>query len=170
MTTVLPIIGGISHLSCLVLLLLFIRKRMQGKGSAPDLRTEDITETASKERRSPFMEKFDRIVEENLSNPDLDARLICSEMPMSRTSLYSHLKQETGQGVNDYINRMRMEKSVDLLLTTDLTISEISYEVGFSYPRYFSTFFKSRKGMTPTGFKQAYKSLKPQESRPQAGL
>ena len=76
---------------------------------------------------------------------------------MSRSTLYSRLKQETGMGVNDYINKIRIEKSVELLLNTDLSISEISYEVGFSYPRYFSTSFKNFKGVTPTNFKKENK-------------
>ncbi|MBQ6253941.1 MAG: helix-turn-helix domain-containing protein [Bacteroidales bacterium] len=103
--------------------------------------------------RSAFLTRVDSIIMDNLSNPELGVQLLCKEIPMSRTSLYNRLKKETGLGVNDYINRLRIERSVDLLLTTDLTISEISYEVGFSYPRYFSTSFKNMKGMTPTRFK-----------------
>ena len=60
-------------------------------------------------------------------------------------------------GVNDYINRLRIEKSVFLLTNTNMNINEISYEVGFSYPRYFSTSFKQIKGMTPTRFKEENK-------------
>ena len=63
----------------------------------------------------------------------------------------------TGLGVNDYINRLRIEKSVYLLTNTNLNINEISYEVGFTYPRYFSTSFKQIKGMTPTQFKEEKK-------------
>ena len=49
------------------------------------------------------------------------------------------------------------EKSVYLLTNTNMNINEISYEVGFSYPRYFSTSFKQVKGMTPTQFKEESK-------------
>ena len=59
--------------------------------------------------------------------------------------------------MNDYINRLRIEKSVYLLTNTNLNINEISYEVGFTYPRYFSTSFKQIKGMTPTQFKEEKK-------------
>ena len=67
----------------------------------------------------------------------------------------------TGQGVKDYINRIRIERSVDLLLHTDKNINEIAYEVGFAYPRYFSTSFKNLKGVTPTRFKQENRSSNP---------
>lgn len=64
---------------------------------------------------------------------------------MSRASLYNKL---TGMGVNDYINRIHIEHSILLLTTTDLSINDISNEVGFGYPRYFSTSFKQMKGMS----------------------
>lgn len=73
---------------------------------------------------------------------------------MSRASLYNKVKALTGMGVNDYINKIRIEKASLMLIQTDLTISEISYEVGFTYQRYFSTIFKQVKGMTPTQFKE----------------
>lgn len=68
------------------------------------------------------------------------------------------VKQITGLGVNEYINRLRIERSVYLLANTNLSISEISYEVGFSYPRYFSTSFKQMKGVTPSQFKEKNKN------------
>jgi AraC-like DNA-binding protein len=74
---------------------------------------------------------------------------------MSRASLYNKVKALTGMGVNDYI--IRIERSVYLLTNTDMSINDISYEVGFSYPRYFSTSFKQMKGMTPTRFKEENK-------------
>ena len=69
-------------------------------------------------------------------------------------SLYNKVKALTGMGVNDYINKIRIEKASLMLIQTDLTISEISYDVGFTYQRYFSTIFKQVKGMTPTQFKE----------------
>ena len=53
-------------------------------------------------------------------------------------------------GVNDYINRLRIEQAMSLLVNTNLNINEISCEVGFTYPRYFSSTFKS---MTPKQFR-----------------
>lgn len=101
-----------------------------------------------------FRRRLDAVILENLSNPDLDVRFLTEKMLMSRTVLYDKVKQETGMGIKDYINRTRIERSVELLLHTDMNISEIAYEVGFSYPRYFSTSFKNMKGVTPTRFKQ----------------
>ena len=101
-----------------------------------------------------FLEKMDKLIYNNLSNEELSAKFLTDHLAMSRASLYNKVKTLTGMGVNDYINRIRIERSVHLLTNTELSINEISYEVGFSYPRYFSTSFKQMKGMTPTKFKE----------------
>ena len=101
-----------------------------------------------------FLEKMDKLIYNNLSNEELSAKFLTDHLAMSRASLYNKVKTLTGMGVNDYINRIRIEHSVHLLTNTELSINEISYEVGFSYPRYFSTSFKQMKGMTPTKFKE----------------
>ena len=104
-----------------------------------------------------FMDKMDQLISDNLSNDELSAKFLIDHLAMSRASLYNKVKLLTGMGVNDYINRIRIERSVHLLTTTDKSVNEISYEVGFSYPRYFSTSFKQVKGMTPTRFKEENK-------------
>ena len=101
-----------------------------------------------------FLAKMDRLINDNLSNDELSAKFLIDHLAMSRASLYNKVKLLTGMGVNDYINRIRIERSVHLLTTTDMSINDISQEVGFSYPRYFSTSFKQVKGMTPTRFKE----------------
>lgn len=101
-----------------------------------------------------FLDKMDRLIHSHLSSDELSAKFLTDRLAMSRASLYNKVKALTGMGVNDYINRIRIERSVHLLTTTDMSINEISYETGFSYPRYFSTSFKQMKGMTPTRFKE----------------
>ena len=130
---------------------------LEGVLYSSDVKDDKAASTQPSSGKSEFLSRFEKIVRDNLTNPDLGVQLMCKEILMSRTSLYNRLKKETGMGVNDYINRIRIERSVELLLNTDLSISEISYEVGFSYPRYFSTSFKNIKGMTPTRFKQENK-------------
>lgn len=92
-----------------------------------------------------------------MAGEELSIKFLTDKMAMSRASLYNKVKLLTGLGVNDYINKLRIEKSVYLLTNTNMKINEISYEVGFSYPRYFSTSFKQVKGMTPTRFKEENK-------------
>ena len=62
--------------------------------------------------------------------------------------------------MNDYINKFRIDKAVDLLLNTDLSITEISEQTGFSYQRYFSSVFKQVKGVTPSQFRREAQEAK----------
>ena len=101
-----------------------------------------------------FLEKLNQLILDNLSSGELNVTFLTQEMGISRTPLYAKLKALTNLGVNDYINRMRIEKSVELLLHSSLPISEISERVGFEYHRYFSTLFKQVKGMSPRQFRQ----------------
>ena len=72
---------------------------------------------------------------------------------MGRNSLYNKLKQTTGMGTSEYINLRRIKKAEDLLLNTNLSVSEISDRLGFTYQRYFSTIFKKVKGVSPSQFR-----------------
>ena len=105
-----------------------------------------------------FLVKLNNLIYTNLSNPDLDVKFLMGNMAMSRASLYNKVKALTDMGVNDYINKLRIEKASSMLIHTDLSISEISFEVGFTYQRYFSTIFKQIKGVTPSQFKEENKN------------
>lgn len=100
-----------------------------------------------------FMIKLNEMIDQNLSQPDLDVKFLTAQMAMSRTSLYNKIKELTGMGANDYINRRRIDKAIILLIQSDMSITEISEQVGFTYQRYFSTLFKEMKGMTPSQFR-----------------
>ncbi|GFI53830.1 HTH-type transcriptional activator RhaS [Alistipes sp.] len=118
--------------------------------------TEQTQRKNSKEDEE-FIARLNMLINENMAGEELSIKFLTDKMAMSRASLYNKVKLLTGLGVNDYINKLRIEKSVYLLTNTNMNINEISYEVGFSYPRYFSTSFKQVKGMTPTRFKEENK-------------
>ena len=100
-----------------------------------------------------FLKKLNKVIYDNIDNPALDINLICSEIGMSRTSLYTKLKVLTEMGGNEYINKLRMEKAITLMSSGNYSVNDISVMVGFNTPRYFSTAFKQYTGMTPTQFK-----------------
>lgn len=109
-----------------------------------------------------FMIKLNEMIDQNLSQPDLDVKFLTAQMAMSRTSLYNKVKELTGMGANDYINRRRIDKAIILLTQSDMSITEISEQVGFTYQRYFSTLFKEMKGMTPSQFRAQHGSTQQQ--------
>lgn len=119
--------------------------------------TGQQTQAKNSKEDEEFLNKLNMLIHENMAGGELSIKFLTDKLAMSRASLYNKVKFLTGLGVNDYINRLRIEKSAFLLTNTNMNINEISYEVGFSYPRYFSTSFRQIKGMTPTRFKEENK-------------
>lgn len=103
-----------------------------------------------------FMVKLNKIIDQHLSQSNMDVKFLMDKMAMSRTSLYNKIKELTGIGANDYINRRRIDKAAILLVQSNISITEISEQVGFTYQRYFSTLFKEMKGVTPSQFRSQH--------------
>jgi two-component system response regulator YesN len=71
--------------------------------------------------------------------------------PVYLTKLY---KNETGESLGDYIMRMRMERAVEMLKSSHKKIYEITTELGYQNPQYFSKIFKKHYGMTPQEYRE----------------
>jgi AraC-like DNA-binding protein len=100
-----------------------------------------------------FINDFTSLIEKNISNADLNVNEIGRELGMSRVQVYRKVKALLGYSVNDYIISVRLKKAKLLLLHSDKTIADISYEVGFSSPTYFSTAFKGKFNLSPKEFR-----------------
>ena len=97
-----------------------------------------------------FMDRVLKIIEHQMDNADFTINEFCSELAMSRSSVYHKLKTLTGNGPNDVIRVVRLNRAKELLEQHRYTISEVSMMVGFSDPKYFSTCFKKQFGMSPS--------------------
>lgn len=111
------------------------------------------TQTVGKIDRK-FVSEFTSLVESNISNEEFSVEEICKIMGISRVQLYRKVKALMNVNVNDYILNTRLQKAKYFLQHEELSISEISYKVGFSSPAYFSTVFKSKFGVSPKTFKE----------------
>ena len=80
----------------------------------------------------------------------VDFNDFCRMLGMSRTSVYNKIKTLTGQGPNDFIRIVRLNKAKELLKLRKYSIGEVSTMVGFSDPKYFSTCFKKQFGVSPS--------------------
>jgi signal transduction histidine kinase/CheY-like chemotaxis protein/AraC-like DNA-binding protein len=109
-----------------------------------------------------FLDKVIAYIEANLADTDLDSRRIGEITNMSRTVLYAKFKMLTGQGVHDFIRSIRVKKGLQLLLEGKYNINQISYEVGFNTPSYFSKSFIKQFGIPPKEYiNKLQKSAKP---------
>ena len=125
------------------------RKRYMQAGSVPI--PEEVTYSAADEA---FLAKLNQVINNNLDNCDLDIATLCKEVHMSRASLYNKLKALTNISANEYINKFRMEKAIQLIVHTDMPFTEIAEKTGFATSSYFSTAFKQYTGETPTQYKK----------------
>ena len=110
---------------------------------------QEPMEAVEQSAESQFVEKFRTIIQGNLGNSDLNVETISHEMGISRAQLYRKIKSITGISPNDIIREARMKRADRLLETTDKSVSEIAYEVGFSSPSYFTKCYREFFGRTP---------------------
>lgn len=101
-----------------------------------------------------LMLQFSRIVNENISNVDMDVNFIAKQMGMSRASLYNKTKGMMDIGISEYIIKCRLEYARKLLDATTLSISEVAEQSGFKHSRNFSTVFKNAMGMSPSDYRK----------------
>ena len=101
-----------------------------------------------------FLLKLNTLITDNMGNSELDVPFLASNMCISRSLLFKKVKAITGLGIIDYVNKLRVEKSILLINTTSMSISDISKIVGFSSLRYFSRVFKAMKGEIPSNYRK----------------
>lgn len=92
-------------------------------------------------------------IENNFEKP-LTVQGICKHSSLSKSVLYRRFKSCFDCTVSQYINSKRIEKSIELLTKTNLSIDEISQKVGFLSGSYFSKAFKKEKGISPINYRK----------------
>ena len=96
-----------------------------------------------------FISRFREVVESRLDNSDLSVDDLAADMNLSRVQLYRKVKAVTGSSPVELLRTARLNRAYQLLLTTDKSVSEVAYAVGFSAPAYFTKCFKEKYGMVP---------------------
>ncbi len=101
-----------------------------------------------------LIQKATDYVEQNLSDSDLSVEQLSGVLNMSRVHLYKRMLSLTGNTPSEFIRLIRLRHAEQLLRQSQLSISEISYQVGFNNPRYFSKYFKEMYGEMPSHYKE----------------
>ncbi len=99
-----------------------------------------------------FADRFRRLIEDNLSDSELSVEDLGSKMGLSRVQLYRKIKALTNYSPVELLRIARLKKAASLLASSEKTISEITYEVGFTSPSYFTKCYKEYFGENPTDF------------------
>lgn len=104
-------------------------------------------------------------INENLEK-DLSIKTISQNINVSKSVLYNKFHSRFHCTVSEYIKEKRINKSIEFLIKTDLSMEEISQKVGFSSASYYTKIFKKQMRITPVKYKKAF--LKHQPSNPQS--
>jgi signal transduction histidine kinase/DNA-binding response OmpR family regulator/ligand-binding sensor domain-containing protein len=104
-----------------------------------------------------LLEKINTVIEENLQNSDFNIDAIAETLGLSRSAFFKKLKSLTGLAPVDLIKEIRLNKSIELLKNTDMTVSEIAFEVGFKEAGYYGKCFRKKYNQTPTEFMSKYR-------------
>ena len=98
---------------------------------------------------SQFITRFREVVETRLADSDVSVEDLAADLNLSRVQLYRKVKAVTGSSPVELLRAARLKRAYQLLLTTDKSVSEVAYDVGFTAPSYFTKCFKDEYGMLP---------------------
>lgn len=108
-----------------------------------------VFDKLSNETDKTFVSQLRKIIQENLGNSEFNVERIGDEIGLSRVQLYRKVKALTGHSPVEMLRKARLMRARHLLRTTEKSVSEVAYSVGFSTPSYFSKCYKDEFGESP---------------------
>lgn len=116
----------------------------------------DTHSLASNPVDQKFLDSVNTIIEKNLDNIEFDMNMLAKELGLSRSSLYSKFKALTGMTPNDFVLNCKLKRAATMLKKNpDLQIADISDQLGFGSPRYFTRCFKAQFDITPADYRKS---------------
>mgnify|MGYP002515446470 FL=1 len=97
-----------------------------------------------------FIEKLNRLIEENMTTIDIDIAFMTDKMAMSHSSFYRKVKALTGVSANEYIRKVKLQRSMQLLKEGESNVTEVAMLTGFNNIGYFRKCFKKEFGISPS--------------------
>ncbi|MEO5910299.1 MAG: two-component regulator propeller domain-containing protein [Pelobium sp.] len=122
-----------------------------------EVRAEDIHVVSEDEK---FLKNAFDYIEQNITSVNFSVEELSKLLNLSRVSLYKKLLTLTGKTPVDCIRTVRLKRAVQLLQKSQLSISNVAYEVGFNNPTYFSKVFKEEYGQLPSEYMNEYRKTK----------
>jgi signal transduction histidine kinase/AraC-like DNA-binding protein len=143
---------SIKYLVARIFKLIEQRERLQRKfAQEPGMPVLPISVT---DKDKEFIDKIHDVIEQNMGDFDFSVDAFAQTAGMGRTTFYKKVKGLTGHSPNEYLRIIRLKKAAELLVTTHLNVSEVSYKVGINDPFYFSKCFKVQFGKSPSRFQK----------------
>ncbi len=128
--------------------LILLRKKMLSKFEKTGI--DRLLNKNVKNSETKFLQKIITVIHDNITQAEFGPVQLAIQLHLSESQLYRKLKATCGKSTALFIRSIRLQKAKELIQTTDKTISEISYDVGFNDPSYFSRAFKAEFGSAPS--------------------
>lgn len=132
------------------------REQLRNTYSGQQLQEEKLQKIEAQSPDDKLMERIMRVINSNLSNPNLTVEMITTEVGISRVHLHRKLKELTNQTTRDFIRNIRLKQAAELLSKKRYTIAEVAELTGFTNPNNFSTAFKELYGVPPTTYMEQH--------------
>lgn len=107
-----------------------------------------------KDTDKSFINRFRHLLEDNYTESELNVEDLGKNMGLSRSQLYRKTKALTNYSPNELLRIVRLQKAMELINTSELSVSEIAYRVGFTSPSYFAKCFKDHYNQSPTDLRE----------------
>jgi len=133
--------------------LVTLRKELQDRYAKQVSNTSEVSDTSGSNLENVFLTQLKTVVEEKMNRSDFQMADLAKGMNMSQVQVYRKLKALTGRTLSQFVRTIRLQKGKELVLNSELTISEIAYEVGFADPSYFTRTFQKEFGKAPREFR-----------------
>ncbi len=134
--------------------LLNIRKKLQARYQ--NLYEQPLlkAQTSAPSKEDAFVLKLQAVFEEKMDDSQFDVNALSRELHLSRSQLGRKVKALTGRSLSVYLRSLRLQKARQLLLSSDLPMKAVAYDVGFSNPSYFSASYAEEFGESPTNTRE----------------
>ena len=128
-------------------------------GSSPEqAATPAPVPSATGDVENDFYARLLDIIKVEMSNSELNVDSLAAKMGLGRSQFYRKIKALTNYSPVELLRNLRLKRSRELLLSTDMSISEIAYEVGFTAPAYFTRCYREAFGETPSELRDKIRS------------
>ncbi|MCD8031976.1 MAG: response regulator [Bacteroides sp.] len=139
-------------------LLALIRSQLENREKVRNLlgkatQTDNIEENILSPQDNAFMTDLYRLMEDELSNPELDVARMTEMMKISRTKFYYKVKGLTGENPSVFFKTYKLNRTAELISEGKYTVSEIADMTGFNTLSHFSKSFKKQFGTSPSEYK-----------------
>jgi len=131
-----------------------IKTRVLLKTKLVELAKIEGFEIPSTNHEQAFVERVFAQIHENIEESAMDVQFLADKLNISRSGLHNKIKLVMKMSTTEFINTVRINKAKEMMKSSDLTFSEISYKVGYCDSAYFSRIFKKLTGKTPGEFRK----------------